>query len=138
MKFIQAITFNKAELMGEIKNRVAKYEGVKYGEEEIKEAKGDRATLNKFREAMEDRRKEIKAWWNEPYIRFEKDVKEVLELIDKPIKEIDEQIKGYEERKKEEKKVSIQGIYNASVGVYEELLPLSRILNMKWLKGVIS
>ncbi|MDR1474594.1 MAG: DUF1351 domain-containing protein [Endomicrobium sp.] len=109
MNFIQAITFNKAELMGEIKNRVAKYEGVKYGQEQIKEAKGDRATLNKFREAMEERRKEIKAWWNEPYMRFEKDVKEVLELIDKPIMEIDEQIKGYEEAKKRREKEGNQG-----------------------------
>jgi hypothetical protein len=121
--------------MGEINNRIGKYEGKKYGEEEIKEAKGDRATLNKLREAIEGRRKEIKGWWNEPYVRFEKDVKEVLELIEKPIKEIDEQIKGYEERKKEEKTNEIRGIYNASIGAYEELLPLSRIFNERWLNG---
>jgi hypothetical protein len=121
--------------MGEINNRIGKYEGKKYGEEEIKEAKGDRATLNKLREAIEGRRKEIKGWWNEPYMKFEKDVKEVLKLIDKPIKEIDEQIKGYEERKREEKKEGIDDIYTACMGDrgYERLLPLSKIFNPKWL-----
>jgi hypothetical protein len=132
---LKAIEFNKAELITELKNSLAKYEGVKYGEEQIKEAKGDRANLNKFREALEERRKEIKGWWMKPYLKFEGDVKEVLELIDKPILEIDGQIKEYEERKKEEKKREIERAYGLHIEPYENLVPLEKIFNERWLNA---
>jgi hypothetical protein len=121
--------------MTELKNSLAKYEGVRYGEEQIKEAKVDRASLNKFREAMEERRKEIKAWWMKPYLKFENDVKEVLELIDKPILEIDVQIKKYEEGKKEQKKKEIETAYGLHIEPYENLVPLEKIFNERWLNA---
>jgi hypothetical protein len=136
-EFLKEIRFNKEEIIGELKNRLGKYEGIRYGKEQIREAKGDRATLNKFKEAIEGRRKEIKKRCLEPYERFEKEVKEVLGYIEKPIKAIDEQIKGYEEKGREEKREAIEGHYRESIGSLqvEELLPLSKIFNEKWLNA---
>jgi hypothetical protein len=133
----RSLVFNKEEIEEYVKRQIRKYEGRHYYEHEIKEAKTDRATLNKFKEAIEGRRKEIKKRCLEPYERFEKEVKEVLELIDKPILEIDVQIKSYEEKGREEKREAIEGHYRESIGSLqvEELLPLSKIFNEKWLNA---
>ena len=129
------LVFNKEEIEEYVKTRIRKYEGRHYDEHEIKEAKGDRATLNKFKEAIEEKRKAIKKRCLEPYERFEIEVKEVLGHIEKPIKAIDEQIKRYEEGKKEEKKKEIESAYAMHITPYENLLPLSKIFNEKWLNG---
>jgi hypothetical protein len=137
-EFLKEIRFNKEEIIGELKNRLGKYEGRHYDEHEIKEAKADRARLNKFKEAIEERRKEIKRKCLEPYERFEIEVKEVLEYVEKPIKAIDEQIKGYEEKGREEKREEIEEHYdNDSVSSPEirKLLPLEKIFNEKWLNA---
>jgi hypothetical protein len=137
-EFLKEIRFNKEEIIGELKKRLGKYEGIRYGEEQIREAKGDRARLNKFKEAIEERRKEIKRKCLEPYERFEIEVKEVLWYVEKPIKAIDEQIKGYEEKGREEKREEIEEHYdNDSVSSPEirKLLPLEKIFNEKWLNA---
>jgi soluble cytochrome b562 len=128
--------FNKKEIEEYVKRHIRKYEGRHYDEHEIKEAKVDRATLNKFKEAIEEKRKAIKKRCLEPYERFEKEVKEVLGYIEKPIEAIDEQIKGYEEGKKEEKKKQIEEHYNeVSSAELTKILPLSKIFNAKWLNS---
>jgi hypothetical protein len=131
-EFLKEIRFNKEEIIGELKNSLGKYEGRHYDEHEIKEAKADRATLNKFKEAIEGRRKEIKKRCLEPYERFEIEVKEVLGYVEKPINAIDEQIKSFEEGKKEEKKKEIERAYAVHITPYENLLPLCKIFNPKW------
>ena len=43
------IAFNNAELLAEVKDRLATYQGRIYDETSISAAKADRATLNKFK-----------------------------------------------------------------------------------------
>jgi len=63
-EFLTNINFNYDELKQELAVRLDKYRNLVYSEDSIKEAKADRATLNKFKKAIEERRKEIKssAW----------------------------------------------------------------------------
>jgi hypothetical protein len=84
-EFIRAITFNKGEIEEYVKTRISKYEGRFYEEGQIKEAKADRADLNKFKEAMETRRKEIKAQHMLPYEKFAEDVAEIVASLNKPL-----------------------------------------------------
>ena len=51
---------NFEELKAEIAQSVQKYETMIYGENQVSEAKKDRAKLNAFKNALDDRRKEIK------------------------------------------------------------------------------
>lgn len=98
----------------EIKAMVAlemeQFKGITFGPEQIKQAKDTRARLNKMRTTADDRRKAIKKQWNEPYVEFENRVKEVLELIDAPIAEIDKQLLEFEARRVADKKAAIQEI----------------------------
>ena len=128
----RTFVFNKEEIEEYVKRHIRKYEGRHYDEHEIREAKADRATLNKFKEAIEEKRKAVKKRCLEPYERFEAEVKDVLSLIETPIKAIDEQMKGYEERAREEKKEAIESAHATHIMPYENLLPLSKIFNPKW------
>lgn len=107
-EFIKAIHWNKPELMEAIKARVASYENVVYTADTIKQAKSDRAELNKLIKAIEDKRKEVKKQLLEPYEEFEAELKELLALIKKPTEMIDKQVKEYEQQQKDFKKSQLK------------------------------
>ena len=133
--FLKAVEFNHDEIKQELTLRLEKYKGLVYNEEQIKNAKADRATLNKFREAIENKRKDIKKQCLAPYEIFESKVKELVALVDQPINEIDSQVKGYEEIQKSDKKLVIEGLYAESIGTLADILPLKRLWDEKWLNS---
>ena len=133
--FLKEITFNHNEIKQELSLRLEKYKGLVYSEEEVKIAKTDRATLNKFKEAIETKRKEIKKQCLEPYEAFESKIKEILSLVEHPINEIDSQVKGFEDKQKEQKKQDIIGIFDESVGDLKGILSIVKIWNEKWLNS---
>ena len=51
-----AISFNYDELKQELAEKVSMYETMVYTEEQIKEAKADKASLNKLKKALNDER----------------------------------------------------------------------------------
>ncbi len=105
--FIKAIEWNHEELKAELAERMQEYSTVVYGADQIKEAKADRAKLNKFLKALEDKRKEVKKQVMEPYDKFEAQMKELTGLVSAAIASIDGQVKGYEEQQQEEKKTAM-------------------------------
>lgn len=129
------IGFNVEELKPWIEDSIAKYQGMVVTADTIKEAKDDRAKLNKLRSSIEDERKRIKREWNKPYTAFEKKVKSLVGLIDKPIENIDGQLKTYEEHRKAEKQDAIQTLFDENVNDLKDLITLDRIANPKWLNA---
>jgi len=132
-EFIQEINFNHVEIKAELAQRLEKYKGLVYSESSIKDAKTDRASLNKFKDAIETRRKEIKKQCLKPYEDFEAKVKEIVSMIDQPILAIDGQIKAFEQAKKDEKTEAIKGFYTDSAGGLTELVPFEKVFNPRWL-----
>lgn len=108
--FVKEIKWNNEELKAEIAEKMQEYKSLVFTEETMKDAKADRAKLNKLKTAFEDERKRIKKLCMEPYETFEKQVKEVIALIEEPIRLIDQQIKEVEERKKAGEKRPDSGI----------------------------
>ena len=131
--FLRRIQWNKEELEATVRAKIANYENVVYTDENIKEAKSDRAELNKLLKAIEDRRKQVKKIINEPYAVFEAELKEITALINKPVSLIDQQVKAYEERQKEEKKATIKSIYDESIGNLAQVLPFEKIFDVRYL-----
>lgn len=136
--FLQTIDFNHEEIKKELAESLKKYEGLTYTEDAIKFAKMDRATLNKFRKAIETRRIEIKEQCMKPYDDFALRVKEIIEMIDKPIIAIDGQVKKFEEKVKADKKSGIETLYTESIGDLSSLLPLAKVWNEKWLNSATT
>jgi hypothetical protein len=134
-EFLKEISFNHESIKKELAVRLEKYNGLIYSEENIKEAKADRANLNKFKDAIEGKRKEIKKQCLAPYEKFEAQIKEITAMIDKPILAIDTQVKNFEQIKKDEKLQGIKQFYADKVADLATLVPFDKIYNEKWLNA---
>lgn len=134
--FVKEIRWNNEELKAEIAEKMQEYKSLAFTEETIKEAKADRAKLNKLRTAFEDERKRIKKMCMAPYDAFEKQVKELIPLIDEPIKLIDSQIKEVEEKRRNDKRKDIEELFR-TIG-FQPFVTLEKIWDEKWLNASVS
>lgn len=132
----EVIDFNFEELKEEITNKSALYKNMVYTDETIKDAKSDRALLNKFKTALEDKRKEVKRQCLEPYNQFEKQIKELVAIINEPVKLIGEQITEFEDREKAEKHEQIIELFNKAG--FQSFVTLEQIYDPKWLNKSVS
>lgn len=132
----EVIDFNFEELKEEITNKSALYKNMVYTDETIKDVKSDRALLNKFKTALEDKRKEVKKQCLEPYNQFEKQIKELVAIIDEPVKLIGEQITEFEDREKAEKHEQIIELFNKTG--FQSFVTLEQIYDPKWLNKSVS
>ena len=109
-----------------------------YSDDQIKEAKKDRADLNKFKKALEDKRKDVKAQVMDPYKDFEVKIKELVGIVDKAVDNIDSQIKGYEEGLRQAKEKRCREIFDDHVGDLDRVVTFEKVFNPKWLNRSTS
>lgn len=133
--FPSSIEYNHEDIKAELSMSLEKYNNIVVTEEGIKEAKADRAKLNKLKSALDSKRKEVKNLCLAPYIEFETNINELIEMVDKPIKAIDVQIKEFENTKKESKRKDIEVVYCDNIEEFKELIPLENIFKNKWLNA---
>lgn len=134
--FPEVIEFNFEELKQEITLKASEYMNLVYTDEQIKDAKKDRATLNKFVKALSDERIKTKKECLKPYEDFEKKIKELDGIVSKAIKNIDDQVKVYEEQKKQEKLSSIKEYWNSCEKPFE--IDFEKVMDQKWLNASVS
>lgn len=131
--FLKRIEWNKEELLEAVRSKVSSYKGIVYTEDTVKAAKNDRAELNNLIKAIDDRRKKVKEAINQPYAQFEKELKEITNLIRSQAAEIDEQVKAFETAEKEEKKAKIKQAYEETIGNLADVLPFSKVFDQRYL-----
>jgi len=129
------IDWNFEELKNELSMRLEKYRGLVFTEENVADAKADRASLNKLKAAFDDKRREIKKQILKPLEDFEAKVKELTALIDAPIREIDSQIQEYENKKKEEKRSRLIAYHGKIIGDLAKVVPIDSIWVERWLNA---
>lgn len=131
--FLQSIDWNFEELKQEITEKVNDYMNLVYSDDQIKEAKKDRANLRKFVSVLESKRKEIKKQLMAPYTDFESKEKELVSIVNKAVENIDIQVKGYEEAQRNEKLAKVKEIYKECIGDLDRLVPFEKIFKESWL-----
>lgn len=137
--FVKSIEWNHEEIKAEVKEKISFYNNLVYTEDQIKEAKADRAKLNKFITALEDKRKAIKKQCLAPYEAFETEMKEIINLVKEPVNLIDVQISDYEKKKKEEKREKIESfIADVELSNAEKLHGIKIPFVDKWLNASVS
>ena len=136
--FPEVIEFNFDELKQEIESRVSMYTNLVYTDEQIKQAKADRANLNKFVKALSDERIKMKKQCLKPYEGFEAKVNELSKIVQEPIALIDKQVREYEEQQKKAKLEKIKEYYSGIENPDLQWLKLSAIYNEKWLNASVS
>ena len=134
--YIKEIRWNFDELKTAIAAKVEDYKGLTYTDEQMTEAKKDRAELNRFRSALDAKRKEIKKRCLAPYETFEAQMKELTHLVDEPIEMIDSQLAEYDNRLRAEKETQIEALFEATQ--FQPFVTLERIRDPKWLNRSYS
>lgn len=101
------ITWNFEAVKADLEKQLKKYDDVVIDFEDITEYTNTRANLNKVSKVIDDERKRIKKEYSTPLVAFEKEIKELVSMVDVVSKKIDKQLKEYEEERKEEKRAVI-------------------------------
>lgn len=136
--FAQVVKWNFQELKAEISETVRDYEMAVYTDDTIKQARADRAKLRKFTEALEDKRKEIRKKYLEPYEQFDREEKELVAIVQAAIDNIDSQVKAYEERLRKEKTDKIREFYEDNIHDIGEYLPFERVMRPEYANASVT
>lgn len=131
--FLQSIEWNFEELKQEVTKKANDYMNLVYSDDQVKEAKKDRADLRKFNTALNNKRKEVKGQIMAPYTAFESQIKEITGIVDQAIENIDTQVKGYEEAKRNEKLEKVKEVYKEAIGDLDRTVPFEKIFQERWL-----
>lgn len=129
---IAPITFNFEDLKKELTERSKQYATAVYTEDTIAEAKQHRANLNKLVKAVNDEKIRIKNEVMKPYLPFEEQCKELMEIVKNAVENIDGQIKSFEDKRKQEKIQQVMQYFFEHVGIYDGLINFDIIYNDKW------
>ncbi len=130
------ILWNHEEIKKAVAETVEVYRNIVYTEGMLKDAKADRAKLNKFAKALEDKRREIKRKCLAPYEVFERQMNEILAIVNEPIALIGAQLDEFEQVRQRKKLERIREIFDAANA--PEGLRLEKLMHPKWLNATYS
>lgn len=114
------------------------YSKLVFSEEQLSEAKNERASINKVVKKIADYRKNIVAEFKKPIELFETTAKETEKILKETADFVDVQVKNFENKEKEEKLESIREIFNQLAEELKEILTLEKIFDMKWLNKTVK
>ena len=129
------IETNLNELEAYVNENLAKYQGLVYTDDQIKDAKTDRRNLNNLGKAINDWRIRQEREFNEPFAAVKEQCNRVVGRIKETSGEIDSQVKAYEQSKKEEKKKQIAAYWD-EIKLHD--IPLEKIFDERWLNTTFS
>lgn len=134
------ITFNYEELKSELLHKVSVYETMVYTEDQVKEAKADRAALNKLKKALNDERIRQEKEYMQPFNTFKAQISELVKIIDNSVSVVDKQVKEFDEKKKAEKLDAILEYFGIALAAKLPSVPLNHrlVVDEKWLNASVS
>lgn len=143
------ISWNFEEIKKRLNEELEVYQKTAYTDDTIKTAKSDVADLRKLAATIEERRKEVKEKYLQPYNIIEAQAKELVALIDKPIQAINDQVKDYEKRRREKAKAEIMAYWlqksaslpedireKAKAVIYDERWENATATKKSWREGI--
>lgn len=132
-KLPEAPVFNYADLKAALQEKMTLYEATIYSDDQIKQAKADKASLNRLKKALNDERIKREREYMQPFSTFKSQINEIIEIIDKPVKAIDKQVTEFEDRRKAEKQQQILEFWEKS-GAPEWM----HTIDTRWLNATAS
>lgn len=131
----EQILFNYEELKKALSEKCEIYETMVYTEDQIQNAKSDRANLNKLKKALNDERLKREREYMTNFNVFKGQVNEIIGIIDKSINNVDKQVKLFDEKTKAEKLEEIKAVW-AELLEADEIpagICFKQIFDEKWL-----
>ena len=133
-------TWDFPALKAELEAVLTDYDGILYTEETVKDAKKDRATLNKAKKVVEDARKAYRSRCLEPYNAIEPKIKELTDLIEERRQQIDSTVKEIAERQREAREKEVRKYYDSISGTFGKNADrvYQEIFDPKWTNATTS
>lgn len=125
------IQTNFEEIKAYVTEKVKHYSQLVYTDDQIADAKKDRAELNKLSTALNRARIDSKKAYMEPFARFETEAKQLKASVDAASASIGEQIEAFDAQQRKKKKDAIEALFVEKA--FPEGVTLSHIFDAKWL-----
>lgn len=132
----QSLDFNFAEVKTWLSENLAAYRNMIVTEDGIAAAKSDKAKIRKISSAISEQRIAVKKRYLEPYNAFEANMKELSGMCDEASKNIDDQLKKFEEQRKAQKRNDLLAFYQTQDA--PAWLTFERIENLRWMNVTFS
>ena len=130
---LPAIRWNETEVQQNLTEMLAAYTGRVYTPDTIKDAKADRAAVNKLDKQLSDAARSAKAFYMKPLEDFLQSAKQMQGQCKAVSGAIDQQVKAVEEAERQDKQDALRAVYADCIGELRELIPFDRLLVPQWL-----
>lgn len=130
---LPAIRWNEAEVQQNLTEMLAAYTGRVYTPDTIKDAKADRAAVNKLDKQLSDAARSAKAFYMKPLEEFLQSTKQMQTRCKAVSGAIDQQVKAVEEAERQDKADALRAVYADCIGELREMIPFDRLLVPQWL-----
>lgn len=134
-KTLGSLTTNAKQIRDMVKAALPKYDIVNYNDDNIDQAKKDKASLNKAAKALNSKRLEIEREFMKPFGEFKEVVTETVNLISKCSGKIDMIVKQNEQQYREKKRATIKTYFD---GLNVNLIDFSKVFKTQWLNKTAS
>lgn len=136
----QKIDTNFELVKSGLEDMMRPYASLVVTEDAIADAKKDLAKLRKLKDGINAQKVAVKKEWMAPYLAFEYQPKELMEIVDRAIGNLDGQIKAYDEERRAAKLAELQDVFarTASSHGVSEYVTWNGVFNPKWLNATFS
>lgn len=125
-----SLTTNALQLRDYVGEVVKRYDAENYSDDNIDQAKADKALLNKAAKELNDKRIKLEREWAQPFQEFKGIITETCQMLTQASSKIDKVVGEVEWKAKEAKRTMIHELWERK-GI--TLFPLSKIWDEKWL-----
>lgn len=129
-KTLGSLTTNAKQIRDMVKVALPMYDISNYNDENIDQAKKDKAALNKAAKALNAKRLEIEKEFMKPFGEFKDVVTETVKLIGECSARIDTVVKQNEQQYKDKKKATIKTYFD---GMNVNLVDFNKVFRSEWL-----
>ena len=134
-KTLGSLTTNARQIKELVERALPNYDAANYDENNIADAKKDKAMLNNASKALNARRLEFEKEFMKPFVEFKAVVGETVDLIKTASAKIDAVVKTQEQREKEAKRAEVEKLWGEDG---HALVPLDKVFRATWLNKTVA
>lgn len=133
-KTLGKLITNAQQIHDMVKESLPKYDVTNYNDDNIEQAKKDKASLNKAAKALNDKRIELEGEFNKPFLEFKAVISDTIGLIKQCSSKIDEVVKDNDNKRIEKKNKDIRTLFDSM----QSPVTLDKIFDQRWLNKTVT
>jgi hypothetical protein len=134
-KALGHLTTNAKHIKSLVEQMLPRYDISNYNDDNIEQAKKDKAALNKAAKLLTSKRIEIEKEFQKPFAEFKDTVTDTVRLINECSQKIDAVVKQNEQIYKDKKQADIEEYFNSN---NENLIDFKKVFDSSWLNKSVS